>query len=399
MTDFKKKLNQLKMEKWLCIAAVMLLVCTSVPDEDDEYWYDNGSSNDGGGYDRCAANPYDKGCPEYVDPMPNSYTVKFDLQDGNFITPQTIEHGGKATAPSIPTRTGYTFGGWYRDAEYYYLWDFNNYVVTSDTTLYAKWNPNTYTITYNANGGTGAPDAQTKTYDVPLILSGAKPTLTGHTFLKWNTEQDGTGDVYSARGSYTTDTAVTLYAQWGETGTFTYSGRTYKTIKIGSQTWMAENLNYVTESGSTCYDCGKYGRLYVWEAAMTACPTDLGWHLPNYAEWTTLVNYVGGVSTAGTKLKSTSGWNDNYGNSGNGTDEFGFSALPGGAGNIADGNIDHATFQSAGEGGHWWSATGYSPLYDGANHAYVPAMHKSGENVYMTGGPKSSLYSVRCVAD
>jgi uncharacterized protein (TIGR02145 family) len=122
----------------------------------------------------------------------------------------------------------------------------------------------------------------------------------------------------------------------------------YRTVTIGTQTWMAENLNYDV-GRSTCHDntptnCTKYGRLYDWHTAMEACPA--GWHLPSDAEWTILTDYVGGWSTAGIKLKSTSGWNDYEGKSGNGTDEFGFSALPGGNEPLA----------TDGYNGYWWSA-------------------------------------------
>ena len=113
-------------------------------------------------------------------------------------------------------------------------------------------------------------------------------------------------------------------------GTLTDSrdGQTYRTVKIGDQVWMAENLNFETDS-SFCYNdsaeyCAKYGRLYVWTAAMDACPS--GWHLPDTAEWKTLLAAVGGDSIAGMKLKSTSGWNSD----GNGTDDFGFTVLPAG---------------------------------------------------------------------
>ena len=105
-------------------------------------------------------------------------------------------------------------------------------------------------------------------------------------------------------------------------------GKVYKTVTIGNQIWMAENLNYKTDS-SFCYNdsaeyCAKYGRLYIWDAAMDACPS--GWHLPDTTEWVTLITAVGGKSTAGKMLKSTSGWNSD----GNGTDDFGFTVLPAG---------------------------------------------------------------------
>jgi hypothetical protein len=124
-----------------------------------------------------------------------------------------------------------------------------------------------------------------------------------------------------------------VFAQ--QKGTFTdpRDNKTYKTVKIVSQTWMAENLNYAA-SGSKCYDdkpenCKKYGRLYDWDAAMRVCP--YGWHLPSDYEWDVLMAAVDGTERAGEKLKAKSGWNNSYqGKSGNGTDQYGFSALPGG---------------------------------------------------------------------
>jgi len=136
-------------------------------------------------------------------------------------------------------------------------------------------------------------------------------------------------------------------------GTFTDSrnGRKYRTVKIGGKTWMAENVNYQPKSGNSwCYEnedsnCKKYGRLYDWNTAKTVCPA--GWHLPSREEWNELVTASGG-NVAGKALKSTYGWNGN----GNGTDEFGFSALPGGS-RRSGGNFNSAGY----DGGHWWTAT------------------------------------------
>ena len=117
---------------------------------------------------------------------------------------------------------------------------------------------------------------------------------------------------------------------------------------------MKENLNY-NASGSKCYgndpgNCAKYGRLYDWETANDACPT--GWHLPSDAEWTALETAVGGNITAGKKLKATSGWDNNKEDlSGNGTDDYGFSAKPGGQGNSA------GQFAYEGSDAFWWSAS------------------------------------------
>ena len=120
----------------------------------------------------------------------------------------------------------------------------------------------------------------------------------------------------------------TTYNAEKNTLTDTRDGQVYRTVTIGDQVWMAENLNFETDS-SYCYNdsaeyCAKYGRLYEWSAAMDACPS--GWHLPDTAEWRMLLAAVGGDSIAGMKLKSTSGWNSD----GNGTDDFGFTVLPAG---------------------------------------------------------------------
>jgi len=172
-----------------------------------------------------------------------------------------------------------------------------------------------------------------------------------------------------------------------KTPTFTDSrdGKIYKRTAIGEQVWMSENLNYA-EEGSKCYgssdnNCAKYGRLYNWATALKACPA--GFHLPSDDEWKTLENTVGGSSTAGTKLKSTSGWNNN----GNGTDEFGFTALPVGGGDSG------GSFDDTGIYGLWWSAT-----EDDAKYAWSRHMTYNYAFVNRKAYNKTTvLLSVRCV--
>ncbi|GHV15907.1 hypothetical protein AGMMS49938_15200 [Fibrobacterales bacterium] len=168
---------------------------------------------------------------------------------------------------------------------------------------------------------------------------------------------------------------------------------------------MAENLNFATESGSWCYEkeeanCDIYGRLYDWATAMNidvsyntstytaeakhqgVCPT--GWHLPSDAEWITLIDNTGDASTAGTKLKAASGWNS----SGNGTDNYGFSALPGGNRTAA------GAFGNLGTFARWWTTT--ESTATNATHRYI-------ENRYSKVDPNNSNkqlgVSVRCVQD
>jgi uncharacterized repeat protein (TIGR02543 family) len=112
-----------------------------------------------------------------------------------------------------PTRTGYTFNGWtltgggsFRNGTYTY--------GASNGTLTAQWELNTYTISFDANGGEGAPEAVTKTHGVTLTLPDTIPTRTGYSFLGWSTDSAATTATYQAGGSFTTNAATTLYAVW-----------------------------------------------------------------------------------------------------------------------------------------------------------------------------------------
>jgi len=170
-----------------------------------------------------------------------------------------------------------------------------------------------------------------------------------------------------------------------EEGSFTDNrdGKTYKQVKIGTQIWMAENLNTDIQ-GSGCYEdnpenCKKYGRLYSYETAMQACPK--GWHLPSDKEWQILIDFADGWEVAARKLKSKSGWKEDRG-----IDEYGFSALPGGNSTI-DGY-----FLNVGEMGFWWSATEHS-----TSEAYSLDMNFHYAIVLKRYNPKTLIFSVRCV--
>lgn len=89
-----------------------------------------------------------------------------------------------------------------------------SYTPTASIQLFAKWTINTWTVAYSANGGTGAPASQTKTYGQTLTLSSTRPARSGYTFLGWSTNAAGTGTAYSPGGSYTDNAAATLYAVW-----------------------------------------------------------------------------------------------------------------------------------------------------------------------------------------
>ena len=188
-------------------------------------------------------------------------------------------------------------------------------------------------------------------------------------------------------------------------GSFTdpRDGKTYKTVKIGNQVWMAENLNYYTNSGSYCYDdkisnCEKYGRLYDWKTAKKVCPA--GWHLPSDDEWKELEMALG-MSQAEADNTAYRGTNEGSKLAGNASlwadgllendAEFGtsgFTALPGG-GRYVDGD-----FYGIGSYGDWWSAT-----EGDANYAWSRGLGYFDSNVNRGDCYKDLGFSVRCLRD
>lgn len=151
-------------------------------------------------------------------PAWTSYTIAYNANGGSGAPgKQTKWKDQSLTLSSTkPTRTGYSFLGWSTSstATSATYSAGGSYTANSAATLYAVWKANTYTVSYNANGGSGAPSAQTKTYGKTLTLSTTKPTRTNYTFKGWATSASATTATYSAGGSYTANAAVTLYAVW-----------------------------------------------------------------------------------------------------------------------------------------------------------------------------------------
>jgi uncharacterized protein (TIGR02145 family) len=149
-----------------------------------------------------------------------------------------------------------------------------------------------------------------------------------------------------------------MTCEYGEL-TDSRDGKVYKTVKIGSKVWMAENLNYEADS-SYCYNdsteyCDKYGRLYVWQQ-YGLCPS--GSHMPDTTEWHSLFSAVGespvwGMTYAGRKLKSRKGWE----NDGGGSDAYGFTALPAGY------RLKDGTYDGLGKYTDFWSSRSYQKIW------------------------------------
>lgn len=150
-----------------------------------------------------------------------SGTVQYNANGGSGApSSQTKYFNQTLTLSSTkPTRTGYTFLGWSTSstATSATYSSGGSYTNEESATLYAVWKAKTYTISYNANGGSGAPSSQTKTHGKTLTLSSVVPTRNGYEFLGWSTSSTATSATYSAGGSFTTNANTTLYAVWKQT--------------------------------------------------------------------------------------------------------------------------------------------------------------------------------------
>jgi len=238
---------------------------------------------------------------------------------------------------------------------------------------------------------------------------------------------DNTENIRSCTESYNSETHYCSNGTVKEYGSVSHNGQTYKYVEIGDQSWMAENLNYYVPLKSLCYNdnqenCKKYGRLYNLAAAQKICPN--GWHLPSEADWEKLVEFAGGT-VAGCKLKEKNNWDKNS------TDEYGFSAIPGGrvaasntgskvagfglatglafagvkAGsksvtNAAVKDMEKGTtmfkanFEDVGSYGYWWSST-----KEADKNFYYSMDNKNGNVTKNVSTDDTEKYSVRCVSD
>jgi uncharacterized protein (TIGR02145 family)/uncharacterized repeat protein (TIGR02543 family) len=309
--------------------------------------------------------------------------------------------GEEVVIRAIPNE-GYRFVGWTGSLESPNAEE--TIIIIGDMTVTAQFQQ-TFTLRTTSSpaiGGNAMPTQQTD------IVAGTPVNITatpasGYKFVNW-TITDGIATIANAISTNTTvilNLNTTIRANFLEThqnpnidyGSFIDSrdGRSYSTVVIGTQAWMAENLNYSGSDDNTvgvCYgnisgNCDMYGRLYNWATVMGLpstcnsstcagqvqsphrgiCPA--GWHVPSDDDWETLIRYVDPNASgdwdniAGMILKSKSGWD--------GTDDFGFSALPGG-GRYAGGYFLYA----GEEGGYWWSTTNmeYDASYAWGRYMY-----------------------------
>lgn len=200
-------------------------------------------------------------------PAWTSYTVKYNANGGSGAPSSQTKWKDQALTLSTtkPTRTGYTFLGWSTSssATSATYAAGASYTSNASVTLYAVWKAVTYAVKYNANGGSGAPSNQTKTYGVALTLSSTKPTRTNYTFKGWATSSSATTVAYSAGDTYTTNAAITLYAVW--------------TLSYTKPTISSYSVTRCNSSGTSSTE-GTYARVkFSWTTSKTVSKVLIEW--------------------------------------------------------------------------------------------------------------------------
>ncbi|MDR2578762.1 MAG: InlB B-repeat-containing protein [Chitinispirillales bacterium] len=352
-----------------------------------------------------------------------TYLLTVDSGNGGTVSPlgtSTHYAGAQVTVTATPN-SGYAFTQWTgaalptginsTDASV----TFN---MSGNVSMTANFHEiSTFTVTAGSGGSTDPSGIMTHNRQDVVRIS-ATPDQ-GCTFAGWR------GDL-SSLSSTANPVSITIQGNWMISAVFSCSGdegdhfnpninydfftdsrdgKTYRTVKIGDQTWMAQNLNWAGDDGNlgVCYrdnpnNCAFYGRLYEWPTVMNGessssltpsgvqgiCPD--GWHVPSEREWAILTSFVG--NNSGTKLRSAIGWVDDGHEFIPGTDDFGFSAIAGGFGFLGG-------FGYVGYDGSWWSATETNT----ETIARLRTINLTSTNLNNSFYDKRGVFSLRCVRD
>jgi|GEM_PF-2355437 len=246
---------------------------------------------DGSGTAFTAATPVIADRTVFAQWTVNTYTVTFDKNGGTTDaspTTKTVTHGGNVgSLPTAPTKTGYTFTSWNTKADGTGNAFTAAIAITADITVYAQWTINTYTVTFDKNGGTteASPTSKTATYGSNVGSLPTEPTRAGYTFNGWNTNNVGTGTTFTASTSVTAD--ITVYAQWtlnSYTVTFNSNGGSI----VADQT-VAYNST-VTEPTAPTREGYTFGGWYSNAGLITAYDFDtvVTADLTLFAKWTAI---------------------------------------------------------------------------------------------------------------
>jgi len=306
-----------------------------------------------------------------------TYSITYNLNGGTTATdnPKSYNITTGSFTLNNPTRSGYTFTGWTENPNQTPQTTVSIAQGSTGNKSYAA-NWTQITITFDTNGGSVTPTSATVNTQGKLTIDLPTPTKNGNTFTGWATAN---GTSVTINMIFTEN--ATIYAQWSDD---------FETVEIGGNRWMKNNLKIATLD-SWCYgnypdNCSKYGRLYTWNAAQTACPS--GWHLPSAEEWTALIDFVGGDTIAGRELKSKTDWIG-----GTATDKYRFSALPGGYRN------ENGIFFHERDNGFWWT-TDTVGFYNNNGYGFSVRcfnMYYGSDWVSTSFTNKEYGFSVRCV--
>ncbi len=248
------------------------------------------------------------------------YNITFNVDGGSSVSGTTVANGEKITTPTSPTKTGYTFNGWYK-VGLINLWDFAVDTVTSDTTLFAKWTINTYTISFDSQSATTAasPTSKTATYNGNIGTLPTDPVKTGYTFGGWYTGTNGSGTAFDATTAVTS--SIPVYAKW-TINTYTISFDSQSATTAASPT--SKTASYNGNIGSLPSDPVKTGYTFGgWYTGTNGsgtafdASTAVTASIPVYAKWTINTYTISfdsqSATTAASPTSKTATYNGNIG--------------------------------------------------------------------------------------
>ena len=234
-------------------------------------------------------------------PARESHTVSYNANGGDGAPSTQTKWWGSTLKLSgtTPSRYGYTFKGWATSSGGGVAYSpSGEYKSDSNITLYAVWSANPYTITYNANGGSGAPASQTKYHNSNITLSGTRPSRTNYNFLGWGTSSGSTSVAYNPSSTYSANSNITLYAIWQVA---------YKAPRIYNVS--ADRSN----SGGSYQESGQYAKVsFKWETDRTVSEIKIEWKSSSSSSWSSVTVGASGTSNTVNQVIGNNGISTEY---------------------------------------------------------------------------------------
>lgn len=235
-------------------------------------------------------------------PARESHTVSYNANGGSGAPSSQTKWWGSILTLSgtIPSRYGYTFQGWSKNnpsGSVNYRPN-NQYGYDENATMYAVWSPVAYTVSFDANGGGGAPSSQTKYHDQNLTLSGTRPTRANYNFLGWATSSGASTASYQPSSTYSTNGDITLYAVWS---------LAYLVPRIN--TVVADRCN----SGGVLQESGQYAKVgFKWATDRTVSEIKIEWKTSTSTTWSSTTVSASGSNGTVSQVIGNNGLNTDY---------------------------------------------------------------------------------------